>query len=462
MLPPTALSNVRQVKAKPSEEAAARRGGRKARAERLIIRHFASSALALYAGVVGLAVAGGARGAAHLGSAHGRSAPALALWGATYLRAQPRGATSSKRGASRSSRTSAGCGRTPPTASSALWRSARRSARTGGSAGLGGIGARWALPCCAAKAHWRDHARPLPAARRDQGRRDEAARRSASARRVRPPAMMADGSGGPKQQTTGPNVDAAAAEIGLSSRRRTTAAFDGQTGRARRARPRRAGPRATPGPPLLFAFRTAGAAVAAPATVATSARRTTSSRMAWAPDSRSWRRRASASPRRRALGAAMGARGGRRRVHQTGEGGRLRRLRAVQGGARSSARGRGRWRGCCSPSAPPPSSPRTRSRSASPPPRFPPAPLAPPSGWRGAAAACVGAQALAGDAAHALFNELPEFLFHIAIVAAAAAAVPRRVFSLLTAPAVVALAPGSAAPAVCLDSAPALSKRHLD
>jgi hypothetical protein len=68
----------------------------------------------------------------------------------------------------------------------------------------------------------------------------------------------------------------------------------------------------------------------------------------------------------------------------------------------------------------------------------------------GVAAACVGAQAL-GSVCElvmpriAFFNEFPEFLFHLGIVAAAAAGAASlsQVWLALLAPAVVALAPGS-------------------
>ena len=63
----------------------------------------------------------------------------------------------------------------------------------------------------------------------------------------------------------------------------------------------------------------------------------------------------------------------------------------------------------------------------------------------GVAAACVGAQALGLVMPRMpFFNELPEFLFHIAIVAAAAAGAASlsQVWLALLAPAVVAMAPG--------------------
>ena len=66
-------------------------------------------------------------------------------------------------------------------------------------------------------------------------------------------------------------------------------------------------------------------------------------------------------------------------------------------------------------------------------------------GGVGVAAACVGAQALGLVMPRMpFFNELPEFLFHLAIVAAAAAGAASlsQVWLALLAPAVVALAPG--------------------
>ena len=72
-------SNVRQVKAKPSD---AKRlpdaAGRKARAERLIIRHF-HLGVALYAGVVGLAEIVGA-GTAARGAAYRLGARRFGAW----------------------------------------------------------------------------------------------------------------------------------------------------------------------------------------------------------------------------------------------------------------------------------------------------------------------------------------------------------------------------------------------
>ena len=461
-----ALSNVRQVKAKPSD---AKRppdaAGRKARAERLIIRHFATSALALYAGVVGLAaiVCAGtaARGAAHLGSAHGRfGALALALWGATYLSAQPhvwRDQLKARRFSLFTNKRWLWADATHRKLGTLAF-GASLGAYGSGLLGWGGIGARWALPCCGVLCaiggttlgRYRRPGATTAAATRPRGG-------ALRLGRARPPAMMADGSGGPKQQTTGPNVDAAAAEIGplLEAQDDGGLPFDGQDLGALAVLGLTSWAAwATPGPPLLFALRTAGVAVAAPATVAIfgAAHHVVAYGLGAGL--------ALVAPSR--LGVAYGV-GlcARQWAREAAVDGYTKRARAAGFDAFERYK-----------EGAPVKCPWTRTVARLPltvgtaavvaayaiPLRLAAAAL-PAAGapWRaalrlagvGVAAACVGAQALGSVCEVAMpriafFTQLPDFVFHLAIVAAAAAGAASlgEVWLALLAPAVVVLAPG--------------------
>ena len=457
-----ALSNVRQVKAKPSD---AKRppdaAGRKARAERLIIRHFATSALALYAGVVGLAaiVCAGtaARGAAHLGSAHGRfGALALALWGATYLSAQPhvwRDQLKARRFSLFTNKRWLWADATHRKLGTLAF-GASLGAYGSGLLGWGGIGARWALPCCGVLCAI--GGTTLGRYRRPGATKAAATRPRSGALRLgrTRPAMMADGSGGPKQQTTGPNVDAAAAEIGplLEAQDDGGLPFDGQDLGALAVLGLTSWAAwATPGPPLLFALRTAGVAVAAPATVAIfgAAHHVVAYGLGAGL--------ALVAPSR--LGVAYGV----------GLCARQWAREAAVDGYTKTARAGGfdafeRYK-----EGAPVKCPWTRTVARLPltvgtaavvaayaiPLRLAAAAL--PAGaasWRaalrlagvGVAAACVGAQALGLVMPRMpFFKQLPDFVFHLAIVAAAAAGAASlgEMWLALLAPAVVAVAPGT-------------------